>query len=90
MRYNSGSIVNHDDTDTDTDIDIDIDIASYSLDVMSHPVYYIQTISTDMFLVVMTIYYYSHTVYNVSCRHDGDYYITFDIDSLSLIALLLL
>ena len=72
MCYNSGSIVNHDDTDTDTDTDtdidndndIDIDIASYSLAVMSHPVYYIQIILTDMFLVVMTIYYSSNTVYN--------------------------
>jgi len=84
VRYHSGSIVNHDDTDTD------IDIASYNLDVISHPVYYIQTIPTDMSRVVMTIYYSSHTVYIGSCRHDSDHYTTFNIDSLSFISLLLL
>ena len=55
----------------------DIVIASYNLDVMSHPVYYIQTIPTDIFLVVMTIYYSSHTVYNGSLRLTSTLYLSY-------------
>ena len=61
-----GTIVAHDDTNTGTNTDIDTANCSFDkwdlyLLLVSHTVYWIPMITTDMFLVVMIIYYYSHT-----------------------------